>query len=282
MSHLKCPHRKFLAGLIAALIAITIAGAARAESLLDAGTIDFSIMSADGQSTLGRGRYTIDHSKDGITLHGESRYTTGEYDIETDILSRGLSGSLPRLRRFDHLFYSAEGSLIRTAHADLTTGVANCVDTPEHVEQSETLEFPSDTWAGASVLIPIQEFLQGGGEGELDIHVFNCTWKPGVFGVSVSVGSRSSAWPYRQSDAVQVNVKPHFGWYDVFIAPFVPKLHAWFDPRGGWGFEGVAIARYYRGPDVLIVSGAGKSGDATRVLVPTAGPTNRSGGGPPQ
>jgi hypothetical protein len=270
LPHLERSYRKFIAGSIAALIAIAIAGAARAESLLEAGSIDYNIMSADGRVTMGHGRYTIDRGKDGIILHGESRYTTGEYDVETDLLSPGFSGSLPRLKRFDHLFYSAEGSLIRVAHADLSTGTANCVDSPEHIEQSDTLDFPPDTWAGASVLIPIQEFLRSGGEGELHMNVFNCTWKPGVFAVTVNVAPRSGAWPYAQRDAVQVNVKPHFGWYDVFIEPFVPKLHAWFDPRAGWGFEGVAIARYYRGPDILIVSDTTRSGGATQVLIPGA------------
>ncbi len=255
---------------------IAVAGSARAAlaaSLLDAGSIDYSIMSPDGRLTLGHGRYTIDREKDTIVLHGESHYTTGEHDIETDVLSPGLSGGLPTLEKFDHLFYTAEGALTRASHADLITAFASCVDTPDHIEQSQTLNFPQDTWAGASVLIPIQQFLQGGGAGTLNMHVFNCTSQPGIYAVTVSVASRPSGWPYSEAGAVQVNVKPHFGWFDMFIAPFVPKLNAWFDPGAGWGFEGVAIARYYKGPQVLIVRSDVGSGEGMQVLVPTATPT---------
>ena len=147
---------------------------------------------------------------------------------------------------------------MRQSHADLNTSSASCMDSAPGgtVTEPETIEFPPDTWAGASILIPIQQFLQNGAGGDLGLHVFNCTSKPGVYSVTVSVVPRSSAWPYAKDGAVQVNVKPHFGWIDVFIAPFVPKLSAWFDPNRGWEFEGVAIARYYRGPQILIVRSA--------------------------
>ena len=253
---------------------LALCGIARAESLLDAGQVDYSIMSADGRVTLGHGRYTIDHEKDAIVLHGESRYASGDYDIETSVLSPGLAGGLPSLLKFDHVFYSAEGSVTRASHADLTTGYASCSDTPAQIEQSQTLEFPSNTWAGASVLVPIQQFLQTGGGDPLQINVFNCTSKPAIYSVIVNEAARASSWPYA-SNEVQVNVKPHFGWYDMFLAPFIPRLNAWFDPGNGFGFEGVAIARYYKGPQVLIVrNGGAGNGGAMQVLVPTAAPTS--------
>ncbi len=237
--------------------------AACSESLLDAGSIDFTIMSPDGRISLGRGRYTIHRENQTIVLHGESRYNTGEYDVETDTLVAGLS--LPILQRFDHLFYAGDGSLVRAAHADLTEASASCMEGPSRIEKAREINFPSNTWAGASVLIPIQQFLQSGGMGDLDLHVFNCTSKPEVFSVTVSVATHPAGWPYSPGGAVQVNVKPHFGWFDVFIAPFIPRLSAWFDPGTGWGFEGVAIARYYRGPQILIVR---NESEPPRVLIP--------------
>ena len=226
-------------------------------------------MSADGRVTLGHGRYTIDREKEAIVLHGESRYTSGDYDIETSVLAPGLAGGLPSLQKFDHVFYSPEGSITRASHADLTTGIASCSDTIAQVEQSGTLEFPPNTWAGASVLVPIQQFLQSGGGDPLQMNVFNCTSKPGIYSVTVNEDARATSWPY-PSNEVQVNVKPHFGWYDMFLAPFIPKLNAWFDPGNGFGFEGVAIARYYKGPQVLIVRNAGATnGSPMQVLVPT-------------
>jgi hypothetical protein len=271
--HLVRPSSSLLTSALAALFALLLCGPARATSLLDAGSIDYTIMSRDGRSALGQGHYTIDRQKDTIALRGESRYTTGEYDIETEVLSPGFPGALPTLEKFDHTFYSAAGTVTRTAHADLTTAYASCTDPSANLEHAQTLDFPSDTWAGASVLIPIQHFLQNGGEGTMPLNVFNCTSKPGIYAVTVSVASQADGWPWTPTDAVQVDVKPHFGWFDMFIAPWVPKLNAWFDPQGGWGLEGVAIARYYKGPQVLMVAGTGKSSGAVRVSAPTATPT---------
>jgi hypothetical protein len=262
-----------LGSVLAALLALVLCGTARAAGLLDAGSIDYTIMSRDGRSALGHGRYTIDHAKDALALRGESRYTTGEYDIENEMLSPGFPGALPTLEKFDHTFYSAAGTVTRTAHADLTTAYASCTDASANLERAQTLDFPSDTWAGASVLIPIQHFLQNGGEGTMPLNVFNCTSRPGIYAVTVSVAAQADGWPWTPTDAVQVDVKPHFGWFDVFIAPWVPKLNAWFDPQTGWSLEGVAIARYYKGPQVLIVTGDAKSGGAVQANAPTATPT---------
>jgi len=271
--HLVRPSSSPLTSALAALLALVLCGPARAASLLDAGSIDYTIMSRDGRSALGQGHYTIDRQKEAIALRGESRYTTGEYDIETEMLSPGFPGALPTLEKFDHTFYSAAGTVTRTAHADLTTAYASCTDPSANLEHAQTLDFPSDTWAGASVLIPIQHFLQNGGEGTMPLNVFNCTSKPGIYAVTVSVAAQADGWPWTPSDAVQVDVKPHFGWFDVFIAPWVPKLNAWFDPETGWSLEGVAIARYYKGPQVLMVAGSGKSSGALQVSAPTATPT---------
>jgi hypothetical protein len=277
LPHLVCPRTGPLANALAALLVLALCGTARAASLLDAGSIDYTIMSRDGRSTLGHGRYTIDRQKDAIALRGESRYASGEYDIETEMLSPGFPGALPTLEKFDHTFYSAAGTVTRTAHADLTTAYASCTDAIANLEREQTLDFPSDTWAGASVLIPIQHFLREGGEGNLRMNVFNCTSMPGIYEVTVSVASQASGWPWSPTEAVQVDVTPHFGWFDVFIAPWVPKLNAWFDPETGWSLEGVAIARYYKGPQVLIVAGEGKSGAAMRMSAPTATPIEAQG-----
>jgi len=262
--HLLPARNRRLVKALAALLALGFSAPVFAASLLDAVSMDFTIMSPDGRTTLGHGRYTIDREKNALALHGESRYTSGEYDLETDLLSPGFPSTLPTLEKFDRIFYSAQGTVTRSARADLTTAYASCTDAASSFEEARTLDFPSDTWAGASVLIPIQHFLQNGGEGELLMNVFNCTSKPAIYEVIVSVASQASQWPYSPSDTVQVDVKPHFGWFDVLIAPWMPKLNAWFDPETGWALMGVAIARYYKGPQVLIVTDNAKRGGQPR------------------
>ncbi len=48
-------------------------------------------------------------------------------------------------------------------------------------------------------------------------------------------------------------MRPDFGWINVIIAPFVPKLHAWFDPAKEWAFVGDEAARYYQGTKIMLV-----------------------------
>ena len=118
LPHLVHPRSTPFTSTLAALLAFVLCGTASAASLLDGGSIAYTIMSRDGRSVLGYGSYVIDREKDTIALRGESRYTTGEYDIETEMLSPGLPGALPTLEKFDHTFYSAAGTVTRAAHAD--------------------------------------------------------------------------------------------------------------------------------------------------------------------
>jgi hypothetical protein len=60
-------------------------------------------------------------------------------------------------------------------------------------------------------------------------------------------------WTSYGAEALRVEVRPDFGWLNVIIAPFVPKLHAWFDPNDGWAFVGDEAARYYKGPRIMLV-----------------------------
>jgi len=46
------------------------------------------------------------------------------------------------------------------------------------------------------------------------------------------------------------------GWFDVVLKPFVPIIRLWFDPASNYKFVGGLLARYYRGPEVLMVSTA--------------------------
>jgi hypothetical protein len=45
-----------------------------------------------------------------------------------------------------------------------------------------------------------------------------------------------------------------FGWFNVFLKPFVPTIRMWFDPLRDYAFVGGMLSRYYRGPEVLLVS----------------------------
>jgi hypothetical protein len=78
----------------------------------------------------------------------------------------------------------------------------------------------------------------------------------------VDIDPGNAVWTSYGAEALRVEVKPDFGMFNVLIGAFVPRLHAWFDPSGGWEFVGDEAARYYKGPKIMLVK---KSGAAPAV-----------------
>lgn len=217
---------------------------------------DFAILNPDTGVAIGRSRYRVDSTSDGATLDGENGYFDGQTDVETAHLELDAAGQQPRQVEFDHTFYNADKSILMRAHVDLKSGAATCIDNSsgQVSTQSATLSFPADTWAGASIVIPIQDILRAGVKGaSRRLHVFNCAPSPKIFAINVNVDPGSAVWTSYGAEALRVEVRPDFGWLNVIIAPFVPKLHAWFDPNDGWAFVGDEAARYYKGPKIMLV-----------------------------
>jgi hypothetical protein len=75
-----------------------------------------------------------------------------------------------------------------------------------------------------------------------------------VVSVAVSPSASPIHLPGYAPGAVEVDAKPDFGWLNIIVAPFVPKLHAWFDPGRDFEFVGALLARYYGGPEILMVA----------------------------
>jgi hypothetical protein len=83
------------------------------------------------------------------------------------------------------------------------------------------------------------------------LHVFNCI--PGPKVVQVKAYPQAPAlWKHYPSTTIQVNVKPDFGWLNLIVAPFVPEIHAWFDPSWNSHFVGGEFTRFYKGPQIIL------------------------------
>ena len=116
------------------------------------------------------------------------------------------------------------------------------------------ISIPDDTWAGASVVLPIQAFLRSrNGGASPPMHIFTCAPGPKIFSINVQVDPGNATWAAYGMEALRVEVRPDFGWLNVFASAFVPKLHAWFDPNDGLAFVGDEAARYYKGPRIMLV-----------------------------
>lgn len=260
---------RWILATFAIAAAMACARPARSAETLSFPPTSFTILNPDTGAAIGRSHYRIDSTADGATLRGENGYFDGQTDVETAHLRFEAAGDqLPKLEEFDHTFYNADGSIRARAHADLKTGAAICIDNSggQTSQQSDVLSVPADTWAGASIVIPVQHFLRAGVKGETrPLHVFNCAPSPKIFAISVNVDPGNAVWTSYGAEAMRVEVRPDFGWLNVIVASFVPKLHAWFDPNNGWAFVGDEAARYYKGPKIMLVkTRADLAGDGRR------------------
>lgn len=209
---------------------------------------------ADGH-IIGHAQYSSSRS-DGIDLiRGESKYLDGACDLELDYLKRGDSGEAPTLVRHEYSSFNADGSPQFVESFDPASGAASCAENVNGADQihQATLEVPPDTYAGATQMMFIVARLRQGRMGTIEFHSFNCAPTPKIILVSVSVPTQREQWVMYPGKLVKIELQPDFGWLNILIAPFLPKIYAWFDPNENWNCVGALYDRYYKGPHILTV-----------------------------
>jgi hypothetical protein len=247
--------------ITAAAIALAVA---LARPAFCAGKLSFpptryTILNPATGTAIGHSEYRADETADGATLRGVNFFYDDQVDVETSHIEAGHGGQGPMLVDFDHTFYKADGSILVRGYLDLRSGAATCINNNpgQKTNQSEILSVPHDTWAGASVVVPIQEFLRAGDLGSTQsLHVFSCAPGPKIFAVSVHIDKQGALWPIYGAEAIKVEVQPNFGLITPLIASFIPKIRAWFNPNNGWALLGDESARWYKGPAVMLVKAA--------------------------
>jgi len=230
-------------------------GARRASAAISFPPTTFAILNPDTGAVIGQSKYSVEGNAEGGILHGESSFYDGQSDVETGRLI-GVSGDgMPKLVEFDHTFYDANRTIVERSHVDLKSGASVCTHTSsgKTTDTEEVLQFPEDTWAGASVVIPMQHYLRAGEKELPGLHVFNCAPGPKIFAISLQTDPGPAIFTPYGKEALRVEVRPDFGWINIIISPFVPKLHAWFDPAKEWAFVGDEAARYYQGTKIMLV-----------------------------
>jgi len=163
---------------------------------------------------------------------------------------------LPHLIAFHHSFYAADGTRYLEGRIDVKTGIGACTRNQDGKQSVETahFDFPNDTYAGASILVPIQAMLRRtNGGGALNLHAFSCAPGPRLVSVTIVPASRKVAWPPYPGELERIDVMPDFGLWTVLIKPFIPKLAAWFDGAHGWLLVRTQLERYYRGPRIVLM-----------------------------
>lgn len=242
------------ASILLAILSNSRAAGAPATPVLGLIGGDFTILRPGTTEVLGHARYAFERVSTGGVLRGENRYLDGEYDIETGHLKLSASTGAPTLAAYEHWFYARGGAPLLSVGLDIKSGIGLCVhyNGANAETQSQSLSFPADTYAGASLLIPIAYGLLRNQGDEISAHFFTCA--PGPRLIAFRGKTRSGMrWVHFDGEAVLVEVRPKLGWWDILIAPFVPKVRAWFDPADGFSYLGGEFQRYYRGPAVELV-----------------------------
>ena len=278
---------RWVLGVLAAAVfwSMITPRAARAGEL-DFPETTFTLRSVDGQRVIGHATFAVSTDSEGVaTVRGEYHFLDGAYDIDQSMLRPGVNGNLPTLVRTDHTFYLADGARDRESHVEFAEGTGSCTiyRNGQAEVSSARFDFPDDTFAGDTVILPLRRFVSAGGEGSISFHVFNCIPTPKV--IKVTASTRAPApWNYYRGSLVQVDVKPDFGWLNVVIAPFLPQIHAWFDPDDDVNFVGCETARYYKGLNYMMVRvrptnaelKARPAAAPSKMPVPQAQPTPRA------
>lgn len=248
--------RRWAVAAMAAFLTIVGTGSAWSTYSLSFPPASFVILNPDTNVAIGRSSYRVDSTKEGATLRGENGYFDGQTDVEVAHIRLPAGGGLPKLADFDHTFYNADGTILKRSQVDLKTGAATCIDNSggQTSEQSNVLTIPEDTWAGASIVLPIQTFLRTGDKRvSHPFHAFNCAPGPKIFAIAVEVDPADSIWTAYGAETLRVEVRPDFGLLNLIVGAFVPKLHAWFDPKERLAFVGDEAERYYKGPPIMLV-----------------------------
>jgi hypothetical protein len=222
---------------------------------LDIPPSDYVLRSIDGLHVIGHVHFTVTTANDGLTTaRGEYRFLDGNYDIDQSTVRPGLRGNLPTLVRTDHSFFFPGGAPDRESHVEFAAGTGTCTvyTNGKPTVSSANFDFPADTFAGDTVILPLRRYVAAGANGSTSFHVFNCI--PGPKVLKVTAAAKAPApWQYYPGNLVQVDVKPDFGWINLVIAPFLPQIRAWFDPAEDAFFVGGETARYYKGPKYMLV-----------------------------
>jgi len=206
--------------------------------------LELKILSPDGKRTIGSTRFIVtrDSSRD------------GEHDTESERLFVGNPDAIPRLETYEHSFFNADGTLRMVDTLDAKSGLASCTSysAGKLNPRKSQLDVPADSFAGASELMMVIGSLRRGIR-EIKFHAFACVPGPRIFSVEASLPERWEHWLLYPGDLVRLDMQPDLGVLNLLIAPFMPKMDAWFNPDDNWNYVGGEFDRYFRGPHVLTV-----------------------------
>jgi hypothetical protein len=246
----------FVAMLILAVL--STGGVSNAAATVDlktllASPVDVTIYGADRKLVIGHAQYLIKEAGKIVEVTGDTRYLDGERDWERIGMEYQTGNPLPVVTSFQANYLGADGAPQLAEKADFKSGDGSCHwSGQEDSLYQDSLEFPPDTYAGATSVVPLEYALKKG-EQTVRFHVFDCTPKPTVFAIDAKLTDGVAHWSYHPGELAQMGLTPDLGWLNLVARPFIPNISVWFDPRDDYQYVGAAKDRFYRGRSQILV-----------------------------
>jgi hypothetical protein len=247
--------RKIVAIVAALFLAfLTTVDEATAQNPFYISATDTTIYAPDSGQIIGHGQYKISHVDGFEVVEGEDKYLDGEYDHEEQRLQPSVGDLPPVLVYYQHRYFNADGSDQYEESLEARSGNATCKFYESGVPdiRATILKVPPDTYAGATQLMLLVGRLREAAP-RITFHSFNCIPEPKIIAIEAAPLSGPAAWAMYPGNLVKMEMKPDLGIFDVLVAPFIPKVYAWFDPANAFNYVGGRFDRYYKGRHVLMV-----------------------------
>jgi hypothetical protein len=209
--------------------------------------VRFAVLNEDGTRVIGSESFAVQQANGESVLIGRGAFADGESDVERDELRPSNGSDVPLLVRFEHVFFNADGSRKIAGSADLRTGQASCstYDNGQQHQLDSQIQFPGDTYAGASIVMAMQHALRRDLH-DFSFHVFDCAPGPKMAAVEVTSVDEHGAWAYHSGDLAKAEITAHMSVIGAgLIEGLLPHRNVWFDPNAGWEYIGGKIHRYF-------------------------------------
>ena len=169
---------------------------------------------------------------------------------------------------YRHQFFNPDGTLQYEDSLDARAGDLACKRYDSAVPDiRETItKIPPDTYAGATQLMLLVGRLREAAPN-ITFHSFNCIPDPKIIAI-MATPQGSTSWDMYPGILKKMEMKPDLGMLNALVAPFIPKVYAWFDPADAFNYVGGRFDRYYKGRHVLMV----RTHDANPVAQSSAAP----------
>jgi len=181
--------RRLAVRAIPAILALCVGVLSRSVEANDFGfpsSADFKMLNGDGSKLVGYSHYSLKpNGGNSYLLYEEDHFLDGRHDIEHDQIEALGPGRPATVITYEHDYFDADGSPERVAKANFRTGEASCTayENGRPRVSSSRLDFPFDTYAGSTVLIPLDYSLRRGSKGPISMHNFNCVPGPEILSI---------------------------------------------------------------------------------------------------